>query len=311
MPTPLIGLPVGNVSVSGSDITVSHLLNQPRIIDRRIGEAANLEYWADRILPNVGAPGAGVIIYEEWSPLFAVLDRNAEELAPDVEVPLAGTVEGDIKMVRAKVDGLGYTVSREQESRNQRFVVDRKERGLANSIAIKGNGRAVALIKATIAAAARVFAVGAGGDWSAIVTDGNTPTPKANWPHSQLAQIQAQNRANRIPWSYDGMLAHPLDVWRLSTIYQLDGATSLATKLGLREIISDNTGDVVRGKPILYSSGNTGGTAWEEPVKTEVIPEPRRRRKVVQATGSAAYFVDNPYGLLQLSGVAVADGGPA
>ena len=56
MTTSVAGLPVGSVTVSGSDITVSHLLNNPRIIDRRIGELANFNYWIDKILPNLGAP---------------------------------------------------------------------------------------------------------------------------------------------------------------------------------------------------------------------------------------------------------------
>jgi hypothetical protein len=59
--------------------------------------------------------------------------------------------------------------------------------------------------------------------------------------------------------------------------------------------------------PILFSQGNVGGTAWEEPIATEVVPERRRRRDVVQCVGSAAYFVDNPFGLLQLTGTATAD----
>jgi hypothetical protein len=298
------GLPVGSVSVSGSDITVSHLLNNPRIIDRRLGEAVNYRYWADQLLPNVGAPGGGVVIYEEWSPIYSVLDREAEDLAPDAEVPLAGSVEGDLKIVKAVVDGLGYVVTREMENRNARFLMDRKERGLANSMADKFNAKAVAVINAAISASSRTYAAT---DWSALVTDGADPDPKANWPHGTLALIQAQQQEDRIPFTFDGMLAHPLDVWRLSTIYQLDGNTSLASKLGLSTIITDNTGDVPHGSPILFSSGNVGGTAWEEPIKTEVIPEPRRRRKVVQTTGSAAYFVDNPYALLQLTGVAAAD----
>lgn len=304
MTTKVAGLPVGNVNVSGPDITVSFLLQNPRVIDRRIGELANFNYWIDQILPNVGAPGGGVIIYEEWDPLFSVLDRDAEELASDSEVPLAGSVEGDVKIARAKVDGLGYTVGRTQEKRNQRFVIDRKERGLANVIAEKFNTRGVSVMKAAILAASRTQAAT---DWSALITEGANPDPKDEWPHSTISLINAQQLKDRIPFRYDGMLAHPLDVWRLSTIYQMDGTASLASKIGLSTIIEDNTGDIERGKPILFSSGNVGGTAWEEPVMTEVIPEPRRRRKVVQATGSAAYFVDNPYGLLQLTGVADAD----
>lgn len=304
MTTKVAGLPVGNVSVSGPDITVSFLLNNPRILDRRIGELANFNYWIDKILPNIGAPGGGVVIYEEWDPRFSMMDRDAEELAADAEVPLAGTVEGDVKIARAKIDGLGYTVGRTQEKRNQRFVIDRKERALANSIADRFNSRGVAAMLAAISAASRTQAAT---DWSALVVDGANPDPRDEWPHSTIALLNAEQTEDRIPFKYDGMLVHSLDLWRLHTIYDKDGSGSLESKLGLSTIIEDNTGDIERGKPILFSSGNVGGTAWEEPVQTEVIPEPRRRRKVVQSTGSAAYFVDNPYGLLQLTGVADAD----
>jgi hypothetical protein len=304
MPTNVAGLPVGSGSVSGADITVSHLLNNPRVIDRRIGEAAALRYFADQILPNVGAPGGGLVIFEQWDPSFATLDRKAEPLAPDAEVPLAGSVEGDVKMVAAEADGLGYTVSRDQERRNQRFVVDRKERGLAYNIAQKFNARAVAAITDAITANSRTFAAP---DWSAVVTDGATPSPKDEWPHGTIQLLRAQQESDRIPFTYDSMVADPLDVWRLQVIYQETNLAVLATKVGLNQIIQDNTGDVAHGAPILFSSGNVGGTLWEEPIMTEVIPEPRRRRKVVQATGSAAYFVDNPYGLLKLTGTAAAD----
>lgn len=304
MPTPVAGLPVGNVQVSTDQITVSYLLNNPPVIDRRLGEAVNLRYFANQILPNIGAPGGGVLIYSEWSPIYSVLSRKPEPLAPDAEVPLGDTQEPDLEMVMAEVDGLGYKVTREQRDRNARFIIDRKERALANSIADKFNARAVSAITSAISANSRTQAAS---DWSALVTEGADPDPKADWPHSTIALVKAQQTEDRIPFMYDGMLAHPLDVWRLSTIYQVDGTTALAGKLGLRSIIEDNTGDVPRGEPILYSSGNVGGTGWEQPLKTEVIDEPRRRRTVVQTTGSAAYFVDNPYGLLQLTGVADAD----
>ncbi len=326
MPTiPVAGLPVGNqATVSGADVTVSYLLNNPRVIDRRIGEAADFEYWIDRVLPNVGATGGGVVIYQEWDPRYTTMDRSPEELAPDAEVPLASGFEGEVKVVRAKADGLGYTVSDTQRERNMMFVINRKELALAHSIADNFNARGVAALVAAIAAGSRTFPAS---DWSALVTTGSDPDPLELWPHSQLAQVNAQQRVDRVPWRYDGMIAHPLDIWRLSTIYlkdsvggmtissantadavfQVDQLRILAMKLGLAEIISDNTGDIPRGDPILFSRGNVGGTAWERPIKTEIVPERRRLRDVVQCTGSAAYFVDNPHGLLQLTGVAAAD----
>ncbi len=318
MPTTVGGLPVGTgATVSGADITVSYLLNNPRVIDRRLGEAVNFRYFADLILPNVGAPGGGVVIYQKWDPAYAVMSRKAEELAPDAEVPLAGTVEGDLKVARAVVDGLGYVVTDDERRRNMRFVVDRKELALAHSMADRFNIKAVAAINAAITAASRTFAAT---DWSALVSDGMSPDPLAEWPHSTLAKVNAQQTIDRIPWVYDAMLAHPLDIWRLKTIYLKDAGTNgtpaftsttvlnaLAAKLGLQTIIEDNTGDVTRGNPILFSQGNVGGTAWEVPITTEIVPERRRRRDVVQSTGAAAYFVDNPYGLLKLTGVAAAD----
>jgi len=325
MPTiPVAGLPVGTgASVSGDTITVSYLLKNPLILDRRLAEAVDLEYFADQILPNVGTNESGVVIFQEWDPRYTVLDRKAEELAPDAEVPLASGFEGELKIVRAHVDGLGYAVTDDQRRRNLEYVVRRKERALAHSISDNFNLRAVTAITAAISAASRTFPAT---DWSALVTDGASPDPLAEWPHSTLAQINAQQRIDRIPWRYDAMIAHPMDIWRLSTIYlkdsvggmtvvgdqptfQVDQLRVLAMKLGLSLIISDNTATVPRGRPILFSRGNVGGTAWELPITNEVVPERRRRRDVVQATGSAAYFVDNPYGLLQLTGTATADGG--
>lgn len=325
MPTiPVAGLPVGTGATVNSDTyTVSYLLKNPRVIDRRLGEAVEFEYFADLILPNVGTNESGVVIFQEWDPRYTVMDRKPEEIAPDTEVPLASGFEGELKIVRAVVDGLGYSVTDDQRRRNLRFVIDRKERALAHSIADNFNARAIAAITAAIAAGSRTFPAT---DWSALVADGSNPDPLAEWPHSTLAQINAQQRIDRVPWRYDGMIAHPLDIWRLSTIYlkdsvggvtvvggqptfQVDQLSVLAMKLGLSLIISDNTATIPRGRPILFSRGNVGGTAWELPITTEIVPERRRRRDVVQCTGAAAYFVDNPYGLLQLTGVGTADGG--
>lgn len=314
MPTPVAGLPTGQrATVSGSRITVDYLLKNPRILDMRLGEAVDQRYFVDRILPNQGTNESGVVIYEKWLPEYDVLTRKAEPLAPDDEVPLAGSVEGDMVSEVAEADGLGYVVTDQQRDKNIRAVVQRKERGLANSIADKFNARGVAVIKAR--AATRTFAAT---DWSALVINGNTPADVGDWPHSTLALVVAGQTRDRIPFRYSGMLAHPLDVWRLATMYlgmapaqpgpfATGRLSQLAAILGLQEIIEDNTGDIERGKPILFSAGNVGGTAWANPITTEVVPERRRLRTVVQTTGEAVYYVDNDYGLLQLTGVAAAD----
>lgn len=324
MPTTVGGLPVGTqTTASGDTISVSYLRNNPLVIQARLAESVQLDYWADMLLPNVGTPGSGVIVYQKWAPNRHLMSRKPEELAPDAEIPLAGMVEGDLQYAVARADGLGFVITDDERIDNQLFVIQDREIALANSIADQFNRRAVAAIKAAIVADSRTFDVGEG-DWSALTTMGADPDDLALWPHSILAQINAQQRVDKIQWRYDGMLAHPLDIWRASNIYMKDSVGGLmiapgsitmqaeqlpilAAKLGLRTIIADNTGDIERGKPILFSTGNVGGTGWRQPIRTEVVPERRRRRDVVQAYGSAVYFVKNSYGLLQLTGVADAD----
>jgi hypothetical protein len=304
MPTAITGFPAGNqATINGADITVSALLNQPRILDRRLAGALQDIYWADRILPNVGATSGGVIIAEQWDPSLAFLDRKVEDLAPDTEVPLAGASVGEPIIARAQPRGLGYTVTREQEERNQPFVLDRKELGLANSLADAFNAKAVDVVLAAIATYSRTFPVAT--PWEDVVVEGATPTSSAARPLYTLQTVKANQRVQRIPFGYDVMIASPLDLLELSRIYPQDNISvqvpSRSATLGL-DLIPDTTGKVPHGAPILVASEGAGGTATEQPLLTEVIPEPRRRRRVVQATASLAYFIDNPQGVLQLTG---------
>ena len=308
MPTDIQGLPVGGASINGDTITVSYLLNNPRILEQRIAEAANIDYWADQVLPNIGGAPGGVIGYQEWRPDFNFATRKPEELGADDEVPLTGSQVGDLKMVAAVPQGLGYVVTDIMRDRNQVWVMNKNERAFANTLADHFNQRAVDLVNAAIAANSRYFTAT---DWSTIVTAGSSPTPRASWPHSTMALLAAQLVRARIPFGWDVMLAHPLDVWRLCVIYDTDDLSVVATRLGLRAIVRDTTGRVPHGQPILSTGAGAGGTAWENALRSEVVDERRKRRTVVQATASPAYFVDNPYGLLQLRGVAdrdIADG---
>jgi hypothetical protein len=320
MPTTVGSVPVGTqTTATGDTISVSYLRENPLVLAGRLGEVMELEYFVDLILPNVGTPKSGVIVYREADPTRMTLNRSAEELAPDAEVPLAGIVEGDLKYAIAKTDGLGMVITDDEADENQLFVVEDKELALANSMSDRFNSRGVTVIKAAITANSRTFDVGAG-DWSALVTDGANPDPLSLWPHAQIAQIRAQQTVDRIPWRFNGMLAHPMEIWRLSTIYLKNAGVggeapvpsaavlnALAGKLGLDLIVEDNTGGIERGKPILFSRGHVGGTGWQKPINVEKIPERGRRRTRFDAVGKAVYFVNNPYGLLQLEGTADQD----
>ncbi|MCK9250004.1 MAG: hypothetical protein M0P31_13655 [Solirubrobacteraceae bacterium] len=297
------GLPIGSVTTSGQDVTVSQLLKSSRIIERRIDEAIQPRYWADRILPAAGRTDNGFAIFEEWTPEILGLNRLEEELEPDTEVPLAGITVGELRAIEATEHGIGYVVERKHERRNSRLIIDRREKAMAYTLAEGQNRRAVAAVNAAITTHSRTHS---GPDWSAIVTDGAAPTAKENWPHSTIAYVKALQQKDGAPFVYDVLLVDPLEKWRLATIYDTDG-DDLARRLGVEEVIEDTTGGIAHGQPTLIASEGAGGTVEEEATRIEIIDEPRRRRKVVQATGSRLFYVDNPYGVIRITGTAVTD----
>lgn len=306
MPTDIHSVPAGRTaSVNGADITASYLLRNPRIIERRLAEAVNYDYWIGKLLPSVGGDtSSGVFVYEVWTAEIARMSRAAESLAADAEVPLASIAVGDLRSAYSDEVGLGYAVTYRQERLNQRWIMDKRELALANEMSAAFNSRGLSVITQAITDYSRRARTT---DWSAIVTSGSNPTPIDLWPHSQVALAQANQRLARAPFVYNSMVGHALDIWRAKTIYRVRTLADLAGELGLDEVVEDTTGDIPRGQPILVAAGGAGGTAWVEPITTDVIDERRRRRRVVQTTGEAAYFVDNPSGVLQWTNTADRD----
>jgi hypothetical protein len=311
MPTTIpTGISFGDPpSVSGQNVTVSRLLQQPLVIERRLGEAIQPQYWMGDVFQSAGSAPSGAVIVEEWTPDLVALSRLEEELTEDVEVPLAGIDVGDIKTLEATEHGIGYILTDKHIRRNNRWIMDRRERALAFTLADGQNRRGLAALNLAISAHSRTFAAP---DWSSVVPDGSTPSRRDIWPHSTIALVLAEQKADRIPFGYDTMIAHPLEVWRLRVLY--GGPTGspltlqqLAAAIGIGQIIEDTTGTVVHGEPILVASTGIGGYVEEDPTTVEVIPERRRKRTVVQASGAGLYFVDNPYGVLKLVGTAVED----
>lgn len=303
MPTLIpAGISFGNMpSVSGQDYTVSRLLKAPKIIERRLAEAIEPDYWMDRVFQSAGSAPSGAIITELWKPDLNALTRLEEELSEDSVVPLAGVEVGDILTLEASEHGIGYRVTRRHESRNQRWIMDRRERALAWTLAAGQNARGMTALNNAITTHNRTFAAP---DWSAIVTDGAAPTPKEFWPHATIKLVRSRQAKDRIPFGYDTLIVDPLEAWRLSVIYDTD---DLERALGLEQVIEDTTGKITQGSPTLVASTGLGGYVEEAATSVEVIDRPEKRDHLVQATGAGLYFVDNPYGALRLTGTAVSD----
>lgn len=305
MPTALpTGITFGDApSVNGQNLTVSRLLQSPKLIERRLAEGIQPVYWADKIFPSAGSTPSGAIVVERWTPELISLDRLEEELAEGTEVPRAGISVGDIETLEATEHGIGYVVTDKHVRRNQRWIVDRREAALAFTLADGANRRAMAALTTAIAQFGRTFAAP---DWSAVVPDGSAPSPRDQYPHSTVARVIAEQKVDRIPFGYDTMLVHPLEAWRLKTLYEED-LEGVADAMDLDEIIEDTTGIVPHGKPILVASTGLGGYVEEDPTTVEVIPDRPHRQTLVDAVGSGLYFVDNEFGALQLDGTADED----
>lgn len=125
-PTPVVS--VGD----GVRITVSDLLKDPLTIPQRMISLSENQFIADSVLRKTGAATAGVVRYDESTPLFAA-DEPAE-VEEFGEFPLTTGVRGKPKTAYVVKRGLGVKISREMRDRNRTDELNRQITQVRNTI---------------------------------------------------------------------------------------------------------------------------------------------------------------------------------
>lgn len=120
-------------SLSGNNITVDWLMNNPKFIDRTLRTIAQQRLIGDKLLAGrVDLTGSGVAVFGVAESIMAT--RSPEIVAPLSAYPLSDDSPGTPSKVETAKNGLGTEVPDELVKRNRMDVVARKLTKLANRI---------------------------------------------------------------------------------------------------------------------------------------------------------------------------------
>jgi hypothetical protein len=303
MPSSPVTFPLGPATVSGTTITVDQALNQPTRITRDIAQLADQRFFAGRVFSAAGGIDGGSLLYELppsiQTDLFA--ERGIQEVAPGEEFPILTFLRGVPVVAKPRKLGGKFPVHKEARQRNDARLLQRAMVQTANTIALTLDAMAVAVLNAAITGNSRTLA---GQSWATAAGTTFTTRSGTNQATSDLLAarklVELEQRGNTL----DGALIHPNQELSLAQAAASLGVTidQLFATAGITEWFASPR--VTAGTAILYQRGNVGGWANEFPLAQDTWYENSIESTWYQWTVSPAMFIDNPYGLVQLTGIA-------
>jgi hypothetical protein len=308
MPSAPVAFPGPASSVSNNAVTVDNMINNPTTITRDIAQLADKKFFASKVFSNVGGVEGGAVLYElpptTATDLFG--ERAFQEVAPGQEFPEQTFLRGVPTIAKPRKIGSKFYVTKEARKRNQTRIVANAINQQANTLALTLDAMAVAVLAASITANSRTQA---GQSWAtaAGVTINNSSGTNMAFTDLLLARkvVDLEERGR----SLNAALIHPNQELSLAEAATLRGISidQIFAAAGIREWYSSPR--VTAGTAILYDADSPpGGWANEFPLEQETEWEGPaaggRQRWVYQWSISPAMFVDDPYGLLQLTGIA-------
>jgi hypothetical protein len=297
-----VAVPLGPPTVSGTLITVDEALRQPNIITRDIARLAQQQFFADRVFSNAGDVQGGAVLVELPNPIATDLyaERGVQEVAPGEEFPNMTFLRGVPIVVKPRKIGGQWYVTKEAVKRNDVRLMANAMTQTANTIALTLDSMAVAVLQAAISANSRTFSTTQSWATAAGVTYLNRSG--TNQALSDLLAAVTSINLEQRGHILNSALIHPNQNLSLQQEYGPSGIGEALASAGITNYFVSPR--VTAGTVILYEEGAVGGWATEFPLTEEVEYERKTQRTWYQWSVSPVMYVDDPYALLQLTGVA-------
>lgn len=290
--------PLGPPVVNGTSITVDMMLQQPTRITRMISDLSLQRFIADRVFANGGGVNGGAVIYDEATLNELYAARDVERVEPGGEFPLITSEERGPRVAEVEKWGGKVFVTDEARDRNDGAKFTRQMRQLTNTVIRKINARCIEALTASITSSGQTVA---GHDWGAVVVGGSNQTASSAWPFADLALANQMAEEDELGIVYDLILVNPQEYAQLLITYQSAGLRQLLADVGLGIYVSNR---VPAGTAYVLAQGQVGQLRIEKPLGTETWRDPDHERTFVQASVRPLFFVDNPYAVLRLTGLA-------
>lgn len=302
-------------SGSGPRITVNAFIKDPLLIRARMTNMFEQQFIMNQLLRNVGSAEAGVIQYEESTPLFT--DDDASVIAEGGEIPLTTGQDGIPKAAFTIKTGMGIEITEETRTRNRVDKLQQRMVQVRNTITRHWERRLFNAFDAAIPAG-NVLDLGptaAASSWYAgsapkirnnildakqLITEAQVPSQDSNYfgfdpdtivistrtltamlKDDEFAKVYANSPLANLSPRYTGVLEKQL--------------------YGLTWVTSRFMGDE---DAYLLESGTCGGWSDERPLQTSPTYQIREREvwrsDVVRRT---AIFVDQPYAIAKIHNI--------
>lgn len=294
-----IAHPLGAPTITGTEVTVDLMLQQPTRITNFIMDITLQRFFADRLFSSPGGVTGGAVVYDEVAENELYLDRDIQRVAPGGEFPIVNSSRRAPRVAEVEKWGGKYFITVEARDRNNQVVFRRHNVKLANTIVRKHNQRAVQVIEDAIAGlgGAGTFV---GNDWSAYIPNGNAPTAPGSTPHADFAEAQLIAEQRELGFNFDGLAVNPVNATELRLGYG-DRLSGVLADNGIDELFVTNR--VTAGQAYFYASGEVGEMRNEQPLATEAWYEQKTQRNWVQSSVRSVMFADNPYAVLKVTGI--------
>jgi hypothetical protein len=296
--------PLNPASTTGTDITTDILVQQPTRVNRFVTDYLNINrrrFLLDVIFDNGGGMTGGAIIYESQGLNDFYATRDVQQVAPGAAFPLVTFARQALGQANPEKWGGEFEVTYEARDRNDTRQLQRKTIQLANTIIRKLNIRAMIELEAAIASLGGAGVI-AGNNWAAAIPSGSNPTAPPLTPIADLAEVVTTNDLRELGLVYNTLIIHPSDLSVLRLFYQGQ----------LNAVLADYGFDTVFATPQIAAGtvyavagqGQVGQYRVEQPLQTVSVEDKLLEKFTIKSSVRPAMFVDNPYAILKITGVA-------
>jgi hypothetical protein len=138
-------------SNSGPRITVNAMIKDPLLIRQRMLQMTQQQFIMEALLRKAPPAEAGVILFNESTPLFT--DDDASVVAEAAEIPLVQGQDGVPRAAYTVKTGMGVEITREMRDRNRVDLVTTRMTQVRNTIVRHWERRLFAALDAAVPAA--------------------------------------------------------------------------------------------------------------------------------------------------------------
>lgn len=290
--------PLGPPTLSGNEITVDTMLDQPTRITNMIMDLSLQKFIIDRIFASAGGVTGGAIVYDVADANELYASRDVGRVSPGGEFPLITSERPAPSIAEVEKWGAKVFITDEAKERNNSALFTNKIRQMTNTIIRKLNQRAIAELEKSIAASEQKTN---GNNWSAVKTAGTEASQANKYPAFDFAHVQQLADEDELGISYNLWLLNPQEFTNLVTIYGSANLRDLLASLGIDIYVSNR---VTAGTAYVVAQQQVGEMRVEKPLTTRTWYEEGTERTWVQASVRPVMFVNNPYAVVKVEKLA-------